>query len=84
MALDESVHSPTNNVAKSVVDFSKNPESEQFGIAHDLSVGDKIKLYWPLGYYHPGSVSEYSENTGTYLVAYNGGKIENLNMQDET
>ena len=59
-------------------------ETEELGATHELQVGDKIEVYWPLDdQYYPGPVSDYSEATGKHRIAYDNGQVENLKMKEE-
>ena len=59
-------------------------ETGELGPTHDLQIGDKIEVCWPLDnqYYHL-SVSDYSETTGKHRISYDDGQVENLKMKEE-
>ena len=83
-ALEESVDSLPQNQLNQEVETSENSETEELETTHDLCVGYKIELHWHLeDKCYPGSVSEYSENTGKHRINYDDGEIENLNMKNE-
>ena len=61
-APEKSVDSLTHNETNQEDEITDNSETEKPGTTHEVCVGDKIEVYWPLDdNYHPGSVSEYSE-----------------------
>ena len=77
MALDETIDSLCEVAANESEDSYTEPE--ELGPTRDLRVGDEIEVFWPLdGQYYPGSVSEYSEDTGKHRIDYDDGEVENL------
>ena len=45
----------------------------------------QIKVYWPLDdKFYPESISEYHENGGKHIIAYDDVPTENLNLKNET
>ena len=83
--LDTSIYSIPAGSGNEDDDDTTNTEPEELGTTRDLCVGDEIEVYWPLdNKFYTGSITEYNENTGKLIIAYDDGQNENLNMKHET
>ena len=76
-ALDESIDSLNKDTLEKIDDCVSITETNELVPTHELRVGDKIEVYWPLDdQYYPGSVVEYSEATGKHLISYDDAQVE--------
>ena len=84
IALNESIDSLNKDTSNEPGENVGITETEELCPTLQLQVGDKVEVYWPLDdQYYPGSVSDYSEATGKHRIAYDGGQVENLKMEEE-
>ena len=83
-ALNESIDSITMDAVNTTDDSVSSTEPDELGSTRELKIGDEIEIYWPLDdQYYPGSVYEYSEATGKHRIAYDGGQVENVKIDEE-
>ena len=59
-------------------------DSEEIGTTRNISVGDKIEVFWPLDdQYYPGKIELYDRKSGKYGVTYGDGDTEKLDNAKE-
>ncbi len=82
LALNDSVESISDKVPDGKAQTEVEPESDELGPTHDICVGDKIEVHWPLeDKYFPAPVAPYNMATGLDGISYDDDDSETINIE---